>query len=278
MPAAMAASPVDAWLAEDGVGQDITSRSIIPQGTEGVAEIVAKQRLVAAGGSSAVEVLQAEDIEVDLQVEDGEHVDEGDVLIQARGPARTLLARERTAVNVLAHLSGIATRTAAIVERVAEANPSCQVLGTRKTTPGLRELEHAAIEAGGARPHRRDLSSAILVKENHLSFVTIEEAIEAADANAPGTPLVIEAETHEEARAIARSGVDGVLLDNVDPEELEDLVELLKRLAPSLTVEASGGITLDNVQAYARHVDRVSLGSITHSAPAVDISMRVHPA
>jgi len=271
-------SPVQAWLDEDRFDEDATSRSTIPEGAHGEAAIHAREPLVLGGVEAAREVLATEATKIDVQAENGDDVAAGEAILEAEGSAHALLARERTAVNLIAHLSGIATRTARVVDRVAEAGGGCEVLGTRKTTPGLRELEHAALEHGGARPHRADLAGSILVKENHLAFVSIEEAVEAARSNAPDQTVIVEAETADEARAIARAGADGVLLDNVEAEGLGDLVELLKRLEPSLTVEASGGITLDTVADYAPHVDRVSLGSLTHSAPAADVTMRVEPA
>lgn len=277
MPASMADPRVQAWLAEDRADEDVTSRSVIPDGAQGRAEVRAKQALVVSGLEAACQVLAGDSVDVEPRAEDGEEVEAGTVLAEAEGPAHALLARERTAVNLLSHLSGIATHAAEVVDRVEEAGADCRVLGTRKTTPGLRELEHAALAHGGARPHRAHLADAILVKENHLSFVTVEEAIEAARANASGTFVMVEAEDDEQALAVARASADGVLLDNVDPDGIGDLVELLKRLEPSLTVEASGGITLASVADYAAHVDRVSLGSLTHSAPAADVTMLVEP-
>lgn len=282
MPAApMAGSMVEdriqAWLAEDRADEDVTSRSVIPEGASGEAEIRTREPLVVAGLETAGKILEGQGVSVETHVDEGQRVDEDEILATAQGPAHALLARERTALNVLARLSGIATRTGEIVARVDETGASCKVLATRKTTPGLRDLEHEAVEHGGAQPHRADLGASVLVKENHLSFVSVEEAVKAARSNAPDRFVMVEAETSEEARAVARASADGVLLDNFEAEGLGDLVELLKRLEPSLTVEASGGITQDTVADYAPHVDRVSLGSITHSAPAADVSMRVQP-
>jgi nicotinate-nucleotide pyrophosphorylase (carboxylating) len=277
MPASMGEDPIGPWLSEDRAEEDVTSRSLIPEGAEAEAEIRTNQPLVVAGLDTACRVLETDGVTVDPEVEDGQRVDAGELLAEAHGPAHPLLARERTALNVLAHLSGIATRTAEIVDRVDETDAECEVLATRKTTPGLREREHEAVRLGGGRPHRDDLAGSVLVKENHLAFVSVDEAVEAARSNAGDQTVIVEAETADEARAVARASADGVLLDNVDPEGLGDLVELLKRLEPSLTVEASGGITLDTVADYAPHVDRVSLGSLTHSAPAADVTMRVEP-
>lgn len=274
----MVAPDLQAWLGEDSYDEDVTSRSVIPEGARGVASLQTKQELVPAGVEHAASLLDTEDVEVRAEAGDGDRLKAGSTVLEAKGPAHALLARERTAVNVLAHLSGIATRTAEVVEQIQEAGLACDVLATRKTTPGLRVLEHEAVRAGGGRPHREDLSTSILVKENHLAFVSVDEAVQAAASNAPDAFLMVEAEDADEARAVARSGADGVLLDNFEPGGLGDLVDLLKRIDPSLTVEASGGITVENAVDYARHVDRVSLGSLTHSAPAADLSMRIEPA
>lgn len=274
----MPSTRLEAWLAEDAAGEDVTSRALIPEGTGARAEVLAREELVLAGTQPAREVLERVDASVETPLEDGARVDAGQTVLEAEGSAHKVLAAERTAVNLLAHLSGIATATAEVVDRVEEAGADCRVLATRKTTPGLRDLEHEAVRAGGGAPHREDLAGSILVKENHLAFVTVEEAVEAARRNAPDTFVMVEAETPDQARAVARAGADGVLLDNFEPEGLGDLVELLKRIEPGLAVEASGGITAETVAGYAAHVDRVSLGAITHSAPAADLSMQVEHA
>lgn len=278
MAPAMPSEHVDAWLAEDAATEDVTSRSVIPEETQAKARIQAKEAFVAAGLETTAEILEADGVEITLEAKDGDRVEAGDTLVTARGPARALLAAERTALNLLSHLSGIATRTASVVDAVQEQAPRCTVLATRKTTPGLRALEHTAVEAGGGAPHRGDLSQAVLIKENHLAFVTIEEAVEATRQHAPDAFCMVEAEDTDEARAVARAAADGVLLDNFDPDLLADTAELVRRIQPGIVVEASGGLTEETAPAYAEHVDRVSLGSITHSAPAVDVSMRVEPA
>lgn len=268
---------VQAWLAEDRADADVTSRAVLPEGAGASARIEAREALVLAGTEPARRVLENVDVEVDHAREDGARVEAGDVVLEAEGSAHKVLAAERVAVNLLAHLSGIASATARVVDAVEDAGASCDVLATRKTTPGLRALEHAAVEAGGAAPHRAHLAESVLVKENHLAFVTVEEAVEAARRNAPEAFVMVEAETVDQARAVARAEADGVLLDNMAPDRAADVADLARRIHPELVVEASGGITADNVADYATRVDRVSLGSITHSAPSADLSMRVEP-
>lgn len=266
-----------AWLEEDHAFEDATTQAVVPEAARARARIVAKQALVVAGTEAASQVLEAAGCQVEIVLEDGQAAEPGETLLEAQGPARAILTGERVALNLLMRLSGIATRTRAVVEAVAAVNPRCQVLATRKTTPGLRALEHAAVEAGGGAPHRSDLASAFLIKENHLAFRTIEEAVEAARTADPELFLMVEAEDLEQATAVARAGADGVLLDNLAADGLEDVVDLLKRIRPELVVEASGNLTLETVAAYAEHVDRVSLGSLTHSAPAADVSLQLEP-
>lgn len=263
------------WLEEDGAFDDATTQAVVPKEAQARAWIEAKQALVVAGLAEAAEVLQETGCQVELLAEAGQAVEAGQRLAEIDGPARSILTGERVALNLLMHLSGIATQTRQVVDAVEAVDPSCQVLATRKTTPGLRGLEHQAVVAGGGAPHRADLSSAVLIKENHLAFLTVEEAVQAARRHTDGLFIMVEAEDLEEATAVARAGADGVLLDNFPVEGLEDVVELLKQLKPDMVVEASGNLTLDTVAAYAEHVDRVSLGSLTHSAPAADVSLRL---
>lgn len=272
----MPAGP-EQWLEEDGASRDATTQAVVPEQARAKAWIEAKQDLVVAGLAEACQVLEATGCQVEPLVEAGQSVEAGQRLATVEGPARAVLAGERVALNLLMHLSGIATRTRQVVDVVQAANPTCQVLATRKTTPGLRALEHAAVVAGGGAPHREDLTSAVLIKENHLAFLTVPEAVQAARRHTDDLFIMVEAEDLEEATAVARAEADGVLLDNFPAEGLEDVVELLKQLKPDMVVEASGNLTLETVAAYAEHVDRVSLGSLTHSAPAVDVSLRLEP-
>lgn len=263
------------WLEEDGAFEDATTQAVIPEGAKARGWIEAKGPLVVAGLEPAAAVLEATGCQVDIHADEGDRVEAGTRLAEVRGPARGILAGERVTLNLLMHLSGIATLTRQVVDAVEAVNPRCKVLATRKTTPGLRALEHAAVVAGGGAPHREDLTSAILIKENHLAFLTVPEAVQAARRHTEGLFVMVEAEDLEEATAVARAGADGVLLDNFPAKGLEDVVELLKQLKPDLVVEASGNLTLDNVASYAEHVDRVSLGSLTHSAPAADVSLKL---
>lgn len=267
--------PIDAWLAEDGAGRDVTTLAVVPEDAQATARILAREALVVAGLGPASQVFVRLGCKVLERLEDGARVEPGAAVLTVEGPGRAILSGERLALNLVGRLSGIATATDVVVRAVSEANPRCAVLATRKTTPGLRRLEHAAVRAGGGAPHRGDLEEAYLVKENHLAFASVAEAVERAREADPSTFLVVEAETPEEALEVARAGADGVLLDNFPPERLADTASLVRSLAPEIVVEASGGITLENAAAYAPHVDRLSLGALTHSARAVDLSLEL---
>jgi len=210
----------------------------------------------------------------------------------ASGPARGVLAAERTALNFLGHLSGIATLTARYVEAVAGTGAA--ILDTRKTTPGLRELEKAAVVAGGGRNHRMGLYDAVLIKENHIALAGgVAKAVHAARTAQPDLPIEVEARDTEEVAYAIGAGADRVLLDNMGPDELRAAVELRDReagegaperkapggLAATPSLEASGGITLENVREVAETgVEFISVGALTHSAPALDFSLLLEPA
>jgi nicotinate-nucleotide pyrophosphorylase (carboxylating) len=193
------------------------------------------------------------------------------------GSARALLAAERTALNLLCHLSGVATLTARYVAAVAGTGAT--ILDTRKTTPGLRALEKAAVAAGGGTNHRLGLYDAVLVKENHIEIAGgIAEAVRRAREGASGLGIEVECRTLDEVSEALGAGASRLLLDNMDPDDLRAAVALRDRES-SVTLEASGGITLDNVRAVAETgVDFISVGALTHSAPALDLSLEVESA
>ena len=272
----MDAQQLAAWLAEDGTEADLTTQAVVDPEARARARVVAKAELVVAGVGAACAAL-GDEVMVLERAADGQRVKPGETVLVVEGQAHVLLTRERLALNLLLHLSGIATLTDQVVAAVHAIDPTCQVLATRKTTPGLRALEHAAVVAGGGRPHRRDLSAAILIKENHLAFTTIEEAVAAAREASPDAFLMVEAESPEEGLAAARAGADGVLFDELEPDAFADAAELVRHLRPGIVIEASGGLHLGNVAAYAAAADRVSLGCLTHSAPAADLSLELEP-
>ncbi len=264
-------------LAEDVGEGDVTSRAVVPEGSRASATVIAKADGVVAGLPVAEAVFEAVDGDLALEVRaiDGDGVSPGDELLAVRGDARAILAAERVALNLLGRLSGIATLTASYVAAVD--GTGARILDTRKTTPGMRVLEKAAVVAGGGTSHRFGLYDAILVKENHARLAGgVGEAARLALANAGGAGFVeVEVESLEELDEALEAGVGRVLLDNMGPDELRTAVE---RAAGRTALEASGGITLDNVRAVAETgVDYISIGALTHSAAALDVSLLFEP-
>jgi nicotinate-nucleotide pyrophosphorylase (carboxylating) len=243
------------------------------------ADMNAREPIVVFGVDVAAAVFGLVDprIEVEIHAPDGSRVDRGALLLTARGPAATLLAAERTALNFVQRLSGVATQARRYVDAVASSGPgNARVVDTRKTTPGFRVLEKAAVLAGGARNHRFDLGSGILIKDNHIAACgSVRAAVEAAKAAAPH-PLRIEVEVTnlgELDQALA-AGAEIVLLDNMSPAQVE--VAAARAHGRGVLVEVSGGITLATIADYARAgADLISVGALTHSAPAVDIGLDV---
>ena len=265
-------------LAEDTGGRDVTADAVVPQGARGRARITQKQPGAVFGFEAAREVFAQCGIEdfdplvVEGQWRDGVPAD----VAFASGPAASLLAAERTALNFLGHLSGIATLTARFAAAVA--GTGARILDTRKTTPGLRFLEKQAVAAGGGVNHRMGLYDAILIKENHIALAGgLEQAVSAARSTA--MPVEVEARDPDEVRSALAAGADRVLLDNMEPAQLRQAVAARDQSGSGAALEASGGIELSNVREVAETgVDFISVGALTHSAPALDLSMLIGPA
>ncbi len=267
---------VDLALAEDIGGGDVTSRVTVPVESRARGVLIAKATGVVSGLPVAGWVFERVDAAVrsTARAGDGDRVEPGQVLAEVEGAARGLLAAERVALNLLQRLSGVATLTAAYVDAVA--GTGARIVDTRKTTPGLRALEKAAVLHGGGRNHRFGLADGVLIKDNHLAAVggadRVTRAVRQARAHAPH-PLRIEVEvtTLAEAGEAVAAGADIILLDNMDPPTMRRAVETIGGRA---VVEASGGITLATVRAVAETgVDLISVGALTHSAPVLDISL-----
>ncbi len=266
-------------LAEDLGGGDITSEAFIPDGHLSQAQIIAKENLILAGTEAAAEVFRLVDpaITVALHESDGARLAPGDVVLSAGGPTRSLLAAERTALNFLQQLSGIATLTREFVDAVS--GTKAVILDTRKTTPGLRKFERAAVMAGGGINHRFGLFDQILAKDNHLAVTGdaagLQAAIDRARVKKPDVKVEIEADTLDQVRVLcALRGVDIILLDNMTTAQMREAVGL--RGGKKILLEASGGVNLQTVCAIAEAgVDRISVGALTHSARAVDLSMEI---
>ena len=260
-------------LAEDVGEGDLTTDGVVPAAARCRAELLVKEPGVLCGVTAAARVFQTLDpaVAVEPLVEEGARLDGPAAVARLEGPARAVLTGERTALNLLGRLSGIATLTSRYVGTVAGTR--AKILDTRKTTPGLRALERYAVRCGGGRNHRFGLHDAILLKENHLRIAGGIRAATAALGDRNGTFLEVEAETLDEVREAIEAGVDRILLDNMSVQDVRRAVELAAGRVP---LEASGGITLDNVRAYAETgVDFVSVGALTHGARSLDVSLEV---
>jgi nicotinate-nucleotide pyrophosphorylase (carboxylating) len=265
---------LSAALAEDlDEAGDVTSESTIPEDARSTASLVARAPGVVAGLGVALRVFELVDGEVETGalVADGDRVEAGAVLAQVSGPARSLLAAERVALNLLGHLCGIATATRALVDRVDGTDAT--VLDTRKTTPLWRSLEKRAVVAGGAGNHRMGLYDQVLIKDNHIEAVgSAAEAVRRARAHVGDSMKVeVEIESLDDLTAVIEAGADIVMLDNMAPAEMRRAVEIA---GGRVALEASGGITLGTIREVAETgVDFISVGWITHSAPALDVAL-----
>ncbi len=265
---------VEATLAEDMAYQDLTAQATIATNQQGKATITAKAGGILSGCDVASLVFRVMDPAITqtwLKV-DGDELKAGDIICELSGSMRSLLSAERSALNFLQHLSGIATATQQFTKALQDTN--CVVVDTRKTTPGLRQLEKQAVLHGGGQNHRLDLASGMLIKENHIEAAgSITDAVLACHEHAPQTWIEVECETMEEVIEAVAVCPDIILLDNMS---IEQVIEARKIVPDSILLEASGNITLDNARAYgATGVNRIAVGAITHSAGALDLSMRV---
>jgi nicotinate-nucleotide pyrophosphorylase (carboxylating) len=264
---------IEAALREDMPEGDITSESIVPAGAVSEAVLLAKEDGVLAGLTVARRVFEIVDARVEFRGEcpDGKAFRKGDVLARIKGPTVSLLKAERTALNFLQRLSGIATATRRFVDAVA--GTKARILDTRKTTPGLRLLEKYAVRMGGGTNHRLSLSDMVLIKDNHLRYVgSITEAVRRARARVPsGIKVEVEVTTVDEAREALAAAADIIMLDNMPIEGMKAVVSLDAGRVP---LEVSGNVTLERVREIAATgVDYISVGALTHSSPALDISL-----
>jgi nicotinate-nucleotide pyrophosphorylase (carboxylating) len=261
-------------LAEDlAGGDDVTSAATVPAGQTAIGDLVARADGVVAGLPVAAVVFATVDpaIRYEARAADGDHVRRGDVLATVSGPTRSLLTAERTALNLLCHLSGVATATAQWVAAVR--GTGARIRDTRKTTPGLRALEKYAVRQGGGVNHRMSLSDAALVKDNHvIAAGGVAKAFELVRAKYPDLPVEVECDSVDDVRAAVAAGADLVLLDNMSPALMAEAVAITR---PAHTrTEASGGLTLDTAEAVAATgVDYISVGALTHSAKVLDIAL-----
>ena len=264
---------VEAALAEDIGDGDATTLALVPEGAVATGVMLAREPLVMAGVELAIAVFQQVDqrIEFGIEIFDGQQAALGQTLVRVQGPARALLIAERTALNFIQRLAGVATLTAQFVEEVAGTGVT--ILDTRKTTPGWRALEKYAVACGGGSNHRIGLFDQVMIKDNHLVALDgdIVQAVALAREASPGLKIEVEVDTLEQVRAALQARADIILLDNMEVEELRASVELINSCTKT---EASGGVTLETVREIAETgVDFISIGALTHSAPSVDIAL-----
>lgn len=265
----------------DDIGyEDITTNSLIPENKWAQAEILCKEDGILAGMDVAHYIINEFGLNISSSFLDGEDIHKGDVILEFEGKAKDILMVERSILNYLMHLSGIATLVKNTCDRVKEVNPNVKVACTRKTTPGLQKLEKKAVEIGGGDTHRFKLDDCVLIKDNHIQVVGgVIESIELAKENVSFTKKIeIEVESEEDAVRASMFGADIVMLDNMTPKEISSVLNTLKerRLREDVIIEVSGGINPKNILNYAElDVDVISSGFITNSAKSLDLSLNI---
>ena len=270
--------PIEIALREDIGAGDTTTEFFVPDGLRALGRIVARERAILAGVETAAEVFRRVNPKLNVEIlqPDGTALMGDETILEVRGAARSILTAERVALNFLQRLSGVATLTRQFVEAIGKSR--AKILDTRKTTPGLRALEKAAVVAGGGTNHRSNLSEMVLVKDNHLSagsgFSGFVGAIQRLRQERPGIRIEVEAERLEQVRSFLEiDGIDVILLDNMEPSEMREAVAAGKG---KVKFEASGGITLKTVRRIAASgVDYISVGALTHSVRAIDMSLEL---
>ena len=264
----------------DDIGQgDVTVAAVIPPKLTVKAEIIAKEDGVVAGIEESTILAEYTGLEVKAKVTDGEKIKNKQILMQISGDAQTILSVERTLLNILSRMSGIATKTRALTEKLEKAKVKARIAATRKSAPGLLYFDKKAVVIGSGDPHRLHLDDMILIKDNHLAIVgSVEEAVTKAKANASFTKKIeVEVTNIEDALKAAKAGVDIVMLDNFSPQHAKEAGERLRKAGfTNVLLEVSGGITTENLLDYASaQVDVISLGELTHSVKALDISLEI---
>ncbi len=267
-------------LAED-IGQgDVTSAAVVPEGLTAEAEVIVKAAGVVAGVEEAVVLVEALGLKVEVEVADGAEVKTGQTLMRICGDARTILTAERTMLNLLSRMSGIATATRNLTEKIKKAKLATRIAATRKAAPGLLVFDKKAVIIGGGDAHRLHLDDMLLIKDNHIALAgSLENALKRAKQQASFSKKIeVEVTKPAEALKAAELGADIVMLDNFSPKQIKETVVLLKKAGFSgkVLLEASGGITGENLLEYASAgVDLVSLGELTHSVKALDVSLEI---
>ena len=280
-PASAVVDAVTRALAEDLLPLGDLTAALVPATSTAAVAIVSREAGVVAGRACAVEAFRQIDpmLEVAWSVPDGGRVDPGDRVAEINGTLRSILTAERTVLNFLGHLSGVASLTRRYVDAVAAANPATRVLDTRKTTPGLRALEKAAVRAGGGHNHRGSLSDAVLVKDNHLAGLSIAEAVARAKDLWPGRMVEVECDHLAQVDEAVAAGATVIMLDNMSIERVAGCVSQLRADGVDTLVEVSGGVDLEAAPKLATAgADLISVGALTHSAPVLDLGFDLAPS
>jgi len=272
---------LEKFLDEDIGHGDITTDALVDSRTKATGQVVCKERAVIAGLSESIILLKLLGCEGKSKVRDGQEVPAGTIILEVDGSGSSLLKVERVLLNLLSHMSGVATATAELVSIAKKNGSSARIACTRKTLPGLRYFEKRAVELGGGDTHRLRLDDAVLIKDNHLELAgSITESVRKAKARVSFIKKIeVEATSPGQAVEAGLAGADIVLLDNMTPQEVKKSLTLLeaKKLRDRLLIEVSGGITRENLSNYVKTgADVISIGSITHSAKAIDMSLEVH--
>jgi nicotinate-nucleotide pyrophosphorylase (carboxylating) len=266
-------------LAED-VGQgDVTSVAVVPAGLTVEAVVIAKEAGIVAGIEEIVILAESLGLSVKAEVVDGDEIKSGKVILRISGDAQAILSAERTMLNLLSRMSGIATATRRLVEKLRKAKSTAKIAATRKTAPGLGYFDKKAVLIGGGDPHRLRLDDMILVKDNHIAIAgNVETAVKKAKAASFSKKIEIEVTSITDALKAAEAGADIIMLDNFSPKQIREAVEVLKKAGffGKILLEISGGITEQNLLEYAStQVDIISMGELTHSVKALDISLEI---
>ena len=267
-------------ILSDDIGQgDVTAAAVIPANLTVKAEVIAKEQGVAAGIEEAAFLAEYLGLTVKAKVVDGEKIKNKQVLIQISGDAQTILSLERTMLNLLSRMSGIATKTRMLTEKLEKANVKTKIAATRKSAPGLLYFDKKAVVIGGGDPHRLHLDDMVLIKDNHLAIVgSVEEAVKKAKAHVSFTKKIeVEVTSVEDALKAAKVGADIIMLDNFSPKQAKEAGKALREAGfGKVLLEVSGNITCENLLEYAAaRVDIISMGELTHSIKALDISLEI---
>jgi len=280
MPRKVLEEKLKQLLAEDVGKGDVTSAAVVPAELTVEAAVVAKRAGVAAGIEETVVLAESLALTVKPEVADGEKIKNGQILMKISGNAQTILSAERTILNLISRMSGIATTTSRLTEKLRKANSTAKIAATRKTAPGLLYFDKKAVLVGGGDPHRLCLDDMILVKDNHIAIVgSVERAVKRAKQNATFSKKIeVEVTNVTDALKAAEAGADIIMLDNFSPKQIREAIKALKKAGffGKILLEISGGITAENLLKYAStQVNIISIGALTHSVRALDVSLEI---